>query len=387
MLGTRKTTPLDASPLSVTPETGARLLRPARSPRVLVVGDVMLDRYVSGAVDRISPEAPVPVVQVEDESRAPGGAANVAAGVVALGGECRLVGVRGEDGAGEALAAELRGRGVGAEGLVTAPGRPTTVKTRVLARHQQMLRVDRERTEPVDEARRTSVLGAVRERLAWADVVAVVDYDKGVLDEGAGARVVEAAREAGVPAVVDPKLRNFGGYPGAFLFKPNGRELAAALGEEAPPRSEEALEGVRERLSCRHLLMTLGADGMVLVDGDRGRARRIPSRAREVFDVSGAGDTVTAVLAAVLGAADDVAEAAAMANFAAGLAVSRLGAVPVGRDEILEALDDRDGGPSGAGGDGRPDRRAPNRTEGADDAPEGRREPAGPGDRTEEERS
>lgn len=347
----------------------------------------MLDRYVSGAVDRISPEAPVPVVQVEDESRAPGGAGNVAAGVVALGGECRLVGVRGDDRPGEALAAELRVRGVGAEGLVSAPGRPTTVKTRVLARHQQMLRVDRELTGPLDGAARDAVLRAAREGLGWADVVAVVDYDKGVLDEGAGARVVEAAAEAGVPAVVDPKLRSFDGYPGAFLFKPNGRELAAALGEEAPPRTEEALERVRERLSCRHLLVTLGADGMVLVDGDRGRARRIPSRAREVFDVSGAGDTVTAVLAAVLGAVDDVAEAAAMANFAAGLAVSRLGAVPVGRDEILDALDERDGGPSGAADDGRPDRRAPGRTEQPDDAAEGRREPAAPRDRTDEGRS
>jgi D-beta-D-heptose 7-phosphate kinase/D-beta-D-heptose 1-phosphate adenosyltransferase len=276
---------------------------------------------------------------------------------------------------------------VDAGGLVPAAGRPTTVKTRVLARHQQMLRVDRERTGPLGEGARDAVLGAVRDALGWADVVAVVDYDKGVLDEGAGARIVEAAGEAGVPAVVDPKLRNFGGYPGAFLFKPNGRELAAALGEEAPPRTEAELERVRAGLSCRHLLVTLGADGMVLVDGDRGRVRRIPSRAREVFDVSGAGDTVTAVLAAVLGSADDMADAAAMANFAAGLAVSRLGAVPVGRAEILEALDERDGGPPGPGGEGRPERRAPGRTQEPDDAPEGRREPAAPRDHSDEGRS
>lgn len=354
---------------------------------MLVVGDGMLDRYVSGRVDRISPEAPVPVVQVEDETRAPGGAANVAAGVTALGARCRLVCVRGEDGAGEALVGALRERDVGVEGVLAEPGRPTTVKTRVLARHQQMLRVDRERTAPLDEGTRSRVTDAVRGALGWADVVAVVDYDKGALDEGVGTRIVEAARAADVPSVVDPKLRNFDRYPGAFLFKPNGRELAAARGTETPAREEGELASVREELGCRHLLVTLGAEGMILVDGERGRTRRIPSRAREVFDVSGAGDTVTAVLAAVLDAADDVAEAAALANFAAGLAVSRLGAVPVGREEILEALEGRAAGPSGAGDDGGGGRRAPGPASGADRAPDGRREGAGRGDRTEEGRS
>lgn len=318
---------------------------------MLVVGDAMLDRYVSGSVDRISPEAPVPVVRVEDERRAPGGAANVAAGVAALGGSCRLVAVRGDDADGEALTRALRERGVGVGGLAIAPARPTTVKTRVLARHQQMLRVDRERTGRLDADVRGQLLDAVRGELGWADVVAVVDYDKGVLDGDLGAGAVRAAREAGVPAVVDPKLRNFAGYPGAYLFKPNGRELAAARGAEAPPRTDEALAEVRDELGCRNLLVTLGADGMVLVDGDRDRVRRIPSEAREVFDVSGAGDTVTAVLAAALRPSADVAEAAAMANFAAGLAVSRLGAVPVSRDEILDALDGAAAGPSGGAGD------------------------------------
>lgn len=339
---------MDSSSPRVTADLAARLLRPSRTPRVLVVGDGMVDHYVSGDVDRISPEAPVPVVRVDGESRAPGGAANVAAGVTALGADCRLACVRGDDAAGRRLEGLLEETGVGVGDVLASPDRPTTVKTRVLARHQQMLRIDREATVPLDAGLRGRLLEAVEDGLAWADAVAVVDYDKGVLGEGLGARVVERAREAGVPSVVDPKLRSFFDYRGAFLFKPNGRELAAARGDEEPRLGDRELRQVREELACRHMLVTLGGEGMILVGDGDGPARRIPSEAREVYDVTGAGDTVTAVLAAALGGSGgEVAEAAALANFAAGLAVSRLGAVPVGRDEILAALDGRGGGGSG----------------------------------------
>jgi D-beta-D-heptose 7-phosphate kinase/D-beta-D-heptose 1-phosphate adenosyltransferase len=305
-----------------------------------VVGDVMLDRYLTGAVDRISPEAPVPVLRVEGEHAAPGGAANVAAGIAALGASCDLVSVVGADVDAEELTT-LLGRSAGVRlDLLQDPERPTTVKTRVLARHQQMLRVDRESTGPLPESVRERVKRRVLDRLEEASAVALVDYDKGVLGSDWVAEILDAASRRGVPAVVDPKLRNFFSFRGAFLFKPNGRELAAAIGAERPPQTRAELAAVRDRLRCRHLLVTLGEHGMALLAEGEETLRHIPSRAREVYDVSGAGDTVTAVLAALLAAGADVGEAAVLANVAAGVEVSHLGAVPVRGEELLAALEE-----------------------------------------------
>lgn len=317
----------------------------------------MVDHYVTGRVDRISPEAPVPVVRVEGERRAPGGAANVAAGVVALGAECRLVSVVGEDGEADRLRELLAEQGVEATGMVAEAGRPTTFKSRVLARHQQMLRIDRESVEPLADATRRRLLERASAAMAEVDVVALVDYDKGVLSGGVGRELVRVADRRGVPSVVDPKLRSFFDYDGAFLMKPNGGELAAARGVEDPPLGEAELREVLDRLGARHLLVTLGEQGMVLVSEDGGRVE-IPAEARDVYDVSGAGDTVTAVLATSLGDGAPVPEAAALANFAAGLEVSHLGAVAVSREEILRALEDdgeggRDGSRSGEPSGGR----------------------------------
>lgn len=326
------------------PALARRLLPGDRSVRVLVVGDSMVDHYVTGRVDRISPEAPVPVVRVEDERRAPGGAANVAAGVAALGAGCRLVSAVGEDGEAEELRDLLARGGVEASGLVADPGRPTTLKSRVLARHQQMLRIDRESASPLPEATRRRLVERAAEAMEDADAVALVDYDKGVLSGGVGRELILRAERRGIPSVVDPKLRSFFDYTGAFLVKPNGRELAAARGEEDPPREEAGLREVLVRLEARHLLLTLGEEGMLLVSEDDEGMLRIPSEAREVYDVSGAGDTVTAVLSTALGGGADVLPAAGLANFAAGLEVSHLGAVAISRGEILGALEDGTGG-------------------------------------------
>lgn len=313
----------------------------------------MVDHYVNGRVDRISPEAPVPVVRVEEERRAPGGAANVAAGVAALEAECRLVSVVGEDGEAEELRELLVREGVEPSGLVAEPGRPTTLKTRVLARHQQMLRIDRESADSLPDRTRRRLLERASTAMEDVDAVALVDYDKGVLSGGVGRELTRAATRRGVPSVVDPKLRSFFDYGGAFLVKPNGAELAAARGAEEPPIGDEELREVLERLDARHLLVTLGEGGMVLVSDDGEGRVRIPAEAREVYDVSGAGDTVTAVLAVALGSGAPVPSAAVLANFAAGLEVSHLGAVPVSRREILDAMEDdptdadREGGGTG----------------------------------------
>lgn len=298
----------------------------------------MLDHYVTGEVERISPEAPVPVIRVESERRALGGAANVAVGVRALGAECRLVGVVGDDAHGEELRSLLREAEISDADLHTDGARPTTRKTRVLARHQQMLRIDRERCDPVASPVRDVLRETALEALEWAEVVVLVDYDKGALWSDLVAPVLARARERQIVSIVDPKLRNFFEYPGAYLFKPNGAELAAARGSERPPREEEVLRSIRERLDCRHLLVTLGEEGMMLLGEDDDEVRTIPSEAREVYDVSGAGDTVTAVLAVALAGSATVLEGSRLANFAAGLEVSRLGAVPISAAELLRAL-------------------------------------------------
>jgi len=317
----------------VDPGRAAALLEAASRIRVLVVGDLMLDRYIVGTVERISPEAPVPVVRVQRESAALGGAGNVAAGVAALGASCQVVGHVGEDPDGDALMGALQDHGVKAGGVVRG-GRPSTVKTRVLARHQQIVRFDREVEDDLDEATARTLAAEVRASATAADVLVVQDYNKGVLSPPVIDAVLGAAEQRSVPCVVDPKRRNFFAYPGATVFKPNARELQDALGTFIHPEDGAWLEGVRGRLGCEHLLVTLGDQGMVLQTGGGGHVR-LPTLARAVYDVSGAGDTVTAVLAVALAAGADAAEAAALANHAAAVGVTKAGVQTVSAEEIL----------------------------------------------------
>ena len=309
------------------------LLAAAGDVCVLVVGDLMLDRYISGVVDRISPEAPVPVVRVQGERAALGGAGNVAANVTALGAACRLVGHVGDDPEGDTVLDALRERGVGSEGVVRGGGRPTTLKTRVLARHQQIVRYDREVEDDLDHALAREVSERVRDSAEGADVVVVQDYNKGVLSPRVIEGVLRAAAERSIPCVVDPKRRSFFAYRGATVFKPNARELADALGSFIHPEDGAWMEGVRSRLGCEHLLVTLGDQGMALQCGS-GAHVVLPTLARSVYDVSGAGDTVTAALAVALATGAGVAEAAALANHAAAVEVAKSGVQTVSPAEI-----------------------------------------------------
>lgn len=297
----------------------------------------MLDVYLTGSVDRISPEAPVPVVRVHGERIAPGGAANVAMGVAALGSGCRLVAAVGEDESGAVLGQSLEQAGVSPDDLVSMSARPTTRKTRIMARHQQMLRVDQEEPAPLSAEDHERLASRALEAVEWADALVIEDYDKGVVTGDLSRELLSRARDRDIPSVVDPKLRHFFDFPGATVFKPNARELAAALGLETEPRDEATLHPLLERLKCDCLLLTLGEEGMLLVEPDAG-TRLLPPESREVFDVTGAGDTVTAVLAVCLLAGASVGEAAYLANLAAGVEVTRLGAVPVTADELLQAL-------------------------------------------------
>jgi D-beta-D-heptose 7-phosphate kinase/D-beta-D-heptose 1-phosphate adenosyltransferase len=309
------------------------LLDSAARIRVLVVGDIMLDRYVTGVVERISPEAPVPVVRVSGERAALGGAGNVAANVTALGASCRLVGHVGEDVEGDALMRALTASGVGPDGVVRDPDRPTTVKTRVLARHQQIVRFDREVEEDLEDALARDISTMVRDFAAASDVLVVQDYNKGVLTPAVIDAVLEAGSAHGVPCVVDPKRRNFFAYPGVTVFKPNARELADALGAFIHPDDSAWMEYVRGRLGCEHLLVTLGDQGMALQTASREHVR-LPTLAQSVYDVSGAGDTVTAAVAVALGAGASPTEAAALANHAAAVEVTKAGVQTVSPAEI-----------------------------------------------------
>ncbi len=318
-----------------------KLLTAMKSTRVVVVGDVMLDRYLYGDADRISAEAPVAVVNVTDETSAPGGAANVAANLKAFGARASLVGVVGDDPDGHHLTDLLAAADVDISGVHTISGRPTTAKTRIVARGQQIVRIDREVTTPLPAARREAVIRAATGALQQADALIIEDYDKGVLDQELAATLINIAMELDLPVVIDPKLRLFHSYRGATLFKPNRRELEMALA--APVALEDGdLIDARRRLSVENLLVTLGPEGMVLVDSNDA-ITAIPSVAREVFDVSGAGDTVSAWAAAALAAGADVITAAWLANLAAGVQVGKRGTATVAPHEVLLSWEEQYG--------------------------------------------
>lgn len=308
--------------------------------RLLVVGDLMLDRYLWGEVQRISPEAPVPVLRLNRETEVAGGAANVARNLAALGPRVELAGLIGQDLEGERLLALLREAGIGADGILTLAERATSTKTRAIGNHQQMLRIDRERTAPLDEAMEDALFAAIGPRLREVDGLVLSDYAKGVLSGGLCQRLIQAARARAKPVWVDPKGQDFSRYRGASLITPNRAELAVALGLPAQPL-EPLLAGageLRAALEVDALAVTLGEHGMVLIDAQG--QHRLPAVAREVFDVSGAGDTAIAVLAAALAAGLARPDAVALANLGAGVVVGRVGTACLEAAELLAALQD-----------------------------------------------
>lgn len=313
------------------------LLAAMRGKRIAVLGDVMLDRYLIGDTERISPEAPVPVVTVTEHREKLGGAANVAANVVALGGTSTLLGVIGDDRDGAALKAAMDLAGLPTTGLLTLAERPTTTKTRVVARGQQVVRIDEENAADLDLEPLARLTALVEDAVAQADALVFEDYNKGVLVPALVRSAMAAARKKGIPTVVDPKYHSFFEYKGATVFKPNRRELSNAV-PGIDLGSATDLAGAAARLDVQYLLLTLGAGGMVVVPRDGAEAPHlIASLAREVFDVSGAGDTVTAWVAATLAAGGTVVEAAEIANLAASVEVTKAGVATVSPEEVLQA--------------------------------------------------
>jgi len=317
-----------------------QLIDRMKSSRVVVIGDIMIDRYLYGDTDRLSPEAPVPVVTVRDRRAKLGGAANVAANVASMGASCFLVGTVGDDADGAAIRQELVVARLDGRHVVTTAGRPTTSKTRIIARSQQIVRIDDEVDALLDGADLERVIRSAGDALADADALLLEDYNKGALAPALIAEVMALARRRGIPVVVDPKYRQFFAYAGATVFKPNRRELESALGAAVDLQNRNALPEVLVRLKVDNLLVTLGADGMLLVMKDGG-SLRIPSIARQVYDVSGAGDTVTAWLGTALAAGASLAEAAQLANYAAGVEVGKPGVATVSPEEVLAVHEER----------------------------------------------
>jgi len=323
-------------------ENPEAVLRAARSGfgarRVLVVGDLMLDRYLWGEVLRISPEAPVPVVRLARRSETAGGGANVARNLAALGLEVQLAGVTGDDEGRAALLAALATDGIQTPAVMVARDRSTTVKTRVIGNHQQMIRIDEESNRPLPAADETVLVEAILPLLPGASALVLSDYAKGVLSPPLCHRLVVAARAEGIPVLVDPKGRDFAKYAGASLITPNRAELAWATGV---PREDlsgllAAAGKLRRELDLGLLVLTLSELGLALVDAEK--TRRIPALAREVFDVSGAGDTVIATFAAGLAAGLGATDTAHLANLAAGVVVGKVGTVPIARVDLLAAI-------------------------------------------------
>jgi len=311
-----------------------------KKSRVMVLGDFILDNFIWGTVSRISPEAPVPVVKVNRESYVPGGSLNVAYNVATLGGNVLPIGVLGKDLHGRMLLKVMRQRGIDTGGVISDASRPTTLKTRIIAHHQQVVRFDKEHTEPISAIDKKAIVNFVKKRIADTQVVIIEDYGKGVISEDLLEEVIQVALRAGKRVLVDPKEKHFDYYQGVTALTPNRYEAYSALGYEVNGKHsvEEVGRKLLSKLRLECLLITLGEEGMALFEKN-GKVSHIPTVAKEVFDVSGAGDTVIAVFALALAAGADFSEAAMLSNLAAGVVVGKLGTATVTETELLSSLD------------------------------------------------
>jgi D-glycero-beta-D-manno-heptose-7-phosphate kinase len=313
--------------------------------RVAVIGDAMLDEFVLGDVTRISPEAPVPILEVRGRESMAGGAANAAANVASLGGVASIVGVVGEDEAAESLRALITQRNIDASKMVGAADRPTTRKTRIVARNQQVVRIDHEVRAPLSDETKKALMAAAKEAVANADACIVSDYAKGVVFADLVRTIVDAARAKKVPIVVDPKQKSFAMYRGVTVITPNLVELEMATGRACHSTEEviDAAGALMKDLDGTAILVTRGAAGMSLFQ--QGKAPvHVPARARAVFDVTGAGDTVVSTLALCIAGGASLETAIEIASLAAGLVVSKPGTATVTQAELRAELEDAEGG-------------------------------------------
>ncbi len=312
-----------------------------KDAKILVIGDLILDEFVWGDSSRISPEAPVPVVLVERESLMPGGAANVANNICSLGAKAYLVGVIGRDEHGRQLEKILKSEGVDLEGVVSDSARPTTLKTRVVARHQQVVRIDREKIAPLADAVNKEIIDYVKKKIKEVDAVIIEDYGKGVVTPRFLKEIIPLAKRHNKIITVDPKEEHFSYYKGVTAITPNRKEAEAASGIKA--KDDASLikmgEELLRKFKLKAAVITLGEHGMQVFER-RGKVTHIPTVAQEVFDVSGAGDTVIAAFTLALGAGAKMIEAAHISNFAAGIVVGKIGVATASEAELKARIRD-----------------------------------------------
>ncbi len=316
-----------------------RAVRQFRNKRILVLGDLMLDRFIWGSVSRISPEAPVPVVEISDETTCLGGAANVAANIQSLGGIAIPLGIVGDDYEGKCIREEFRALGSPIGGLVVDKRRSTSIKTRIIAHHQQVCRTDREDRYPVASPIRARVVEKFRKVLPSVDAVIVSDYAKGLISPQLLRKTLPPARTARKIVCVDPKVNHFSAYKPATIITPNTQEVEGASGIQISRKSDLLRAGkkILNESGFEHLLITRGEEGMVLFESCS-RIIHIPTVAQEVFDVTGAGDTVISALTLSLASGLPVVDAAVVSNIAAGIVVGKLGTASVTPEELVAGI-------------------------------------------------
>jgi len=318
---------------------GLEIISKFEKSKILVIGDVMVDQFVWGKVSRISPEAPVPVVNVTSESLLLGGAANVVNNICSLEGKVLVCGVVGNDEMGNKLIGNLRDMGVDPDGIIIENNRPTTVKTRIIAHSQQVVRYDREDISEITLESMQKVILYLRKKLNGLDAVIISDYGKGVVSEQLIREVLRIVRDNEKIICVDPKVSKFSFYKGVTVITPNNNEASEASGIEI--KDEETLLRVGEvllnKLACKLLLITRGEEGMTLFEGN-GDVTHIPTLAKEVYDVTGAGDTVISALTLGLTVGASLKEATVIANYAAGIVVGEIGTAAVTRGELIDAI-------------------------------------------------
>jgi D-beta-D-heptose 7-phosphate kinase/D-beta-D-heptose 1-phosphate adenosyltransferase len=321
------------------PETLIGAVRNFRNKRILVFGDLMLDRFIWGAVSRISPEAPVPVVEIKTESTRLGGAANVASNIRSLGGIPVPLGVIGLDVEGARLREEFRAIGSPVGGIIVDRGRPTSIKTRIIAHHQQVCRTDREDRSLLSPGIQTRIVEKFSAALASVDAVVVSDYAKGLISPALLRRTLPQAKSAGKLVCVDPKMKNFAVYRPATVITPNTTEAEDASGIPISGHRDLLRAGkkILNESGIEHLLVTRGEEGMALFESGS-RVTCIPTVAKEVFDVTGAGDTVISTLALSLVAGLSILQAAVLSNIAAGIVVGKLGTASIAPEELISSI-------------------------------------------------
>ena len=315
-----------------------------KNTRVLVLGDVMIDAYLFGKVERISPEAPVPVVAVVHKENRLGGAANVAVNLVALGAKPILCSVVGNDAEGKDLIDLIKSSGIGADGIIQSKERVTTIKTRVISQSTQMLRIDNEITDSLNQEDDSRLISKVKELLKNADVIIFEDYDKGVISEHLISQITDEANALNIPIVVDPKKRNFMSYQKASLFKPNLKELREGFKRDFDIDNKEEFESVckdlMQDMGLKNLFVTLSERGVMITNGNE--FYYIPAHLRKIADVSGAGDTVISVASLCMALGLPLKQVAQISNLAGGLVCEEVGVVPINKEKLIEEIESID---------------------------------------------